>query len=416
MRRKTFFAPALLFLILILLMPVKADAAWVKNTAGSYTWYNSSGKKMESQWFAEQNVGFVQNGKTTYCYKKNGGRYKGWLTVGSDRYYVEKTGKVLKSKWIVSGSKRYYASKKGSLYKDCIVKIGEDKFGFDISGAMVTGMHEFNGKTYYFLKANGHMVANALVSVDGKKYYFKPNGVRGTNVWVNGYFIGEEGHNLTSTWVGDRYVGADGKRLTGFQKVDGSYYYFDPETGDRLENESREIDGVTYLFGSDGKGKKADEATETGKPNVSVQSTYYTDPKVDDETLLSAIIYCEAGNQPYYGQLGVGLVITNRMRSTSFPMKLKEVVYQTTQFTPSFDGALTRALNNQSLITESCRQAAAKVLKMYRKDKYTIDVEGKKMSLKGYLFFMTQPAFQRLHLTSKYVKLGDHVFFQSWAR
>ena len=43
----------------------------------------------------------------------------------------------------------------------------------------------------------------------------------------------------------------------------------------------------------------------------------------------------------------------NRVYDSRFPSKLREVVYQKSQFSPTFDGALTRALNNPSLVTSS---------------------------------------------------------------
>ena len=108
------------------------------------------------------------------------------------------------------------------------------------------------------------------------------------------------------------------------------------------------------------------------------------------------------------------MVITNRMRSASFPSKLKEVVYQTSQFSPTFVGALTRALKNQSLITASCKKAASEVKSKYKSNNYKIQVNGKTLNLKNYLFFMTKPAYQRLNLSVAYNQLGDHVFFKTW--
>ena len=71
MKNKTGFAAFLLMLALVILLPVRADAAWKKNSEGSYSWYNNAGAKMNSQWFAEKQVGFVTSGNTTYCYNFN---------------------------------------------------------------------------------------------------------------------------------------------------------------------------------------------------------------------------------------------------------------------------------------------------------------------------------------------------------
>ena len=133
---------------------------------------------------------------------------------------------------------------------------------------------------------------------------------------------------------------------------------------------------------------------------------------MNSEKLLAAIIYCEAGNQPYYGQLAVGLVITNRVRSSDFPSSIKDVVYAKDQFTPARNGALTNALENYSTVSSSAKKAAKKVLSMYASNSYTITVKGKKKNMQGYLFFMTPAA--RLGLSSTYLKLDGHVFFKTW--
>ncbi len=410
MMKKTGIAALLLFLAFLMWTPIKADAAWKKEN-GTYVWYKNNGKKLTSEWFPEKKVGFVKKGKTTYCYKKNGKIYKGWLTIGKDKYYVTPQGKVLMSKWISSGGKKYFASKTGKLYRSCLVKIGSYYYGFNSKGVMLTGKSKVNGKTYYFYKSTGRMVKKAFVTIKGKKYYFGANGVLGNKVWVKNYYINSSGYVATNTWVGDKYVGSDGHPVTGLQKIKGTYYFFNKNTAKKVVNTTKTVKGVTYKFDSTGKGTVV---KDTDKPSVSVQSTYYTDPEVSDETLLAAIIYCEAGNQPYYGQVAVGMVITNRMRSASFPSKLKEVVYQTSQFSPTFDGALTRALKNQSLITASCKKAAAEVLSKHKGNNYKIDVNGKTLNLKNYLFFMTKPAYVGLKLSVSYTQLGDHVFFKKW--
>ncbi len=67
-----------------------------------------------------------------------------------------------------------------------------------------------------------------------------------------------------------------------------------------------------------------------------------------DLELLAALIYCEAGNQPYEGQVAVGAVVMNRIASGSFPNTVSDVIYQSGQFTPAYSGALASALANGS--------------------------------------------------------------------
>ena len=422
MKNRKDAAAILILLAFFLLLPVRADAAWVKNTKGSYSWKNSSGKLLSSQWFPEKQAGFVTSGKTTYCYKLDGSLYRGWFTTNSGKYYITSKGVMLKSKWILSGGKKYYASKTGKVYKNCIVKLGSSYYGFDKDGVMQTGKATIKNKTYYFYKKTGKMVKKAFVTIGGKKYYFGSNGVLGSKVWVKNYYINASGYVETNAWVGSKYVGADGHPVKGLKTIDGKYYYFNTSTCKKITSTTKTINGIKYQFDKNGVGTIVSKINEKTKPSVAVEETYYTDPLVSEEILLSAIIYCESGNQPYYGQVAVGMVITNRMRSSSFPSRMKEVIYQKVQFSPTFDGALTRVLKNQSLITESCKKAAKEVLTKYKENKYTITVTGTKdgkevkeeLNLQSYLFFMTKPAYDRLKLASPYKKLGDHVFFKKW--
>ena len=83
--------------------------------------------------------------------------------------------------------------------------------------------------------------------------------------------------------------------------------------------------------------------------------------EVDELTLMAAIIYCEAGAEPYETQLAVGAVIMNRIRSSRFPNNLYDVLSQPGQFTPYRTGKLAAALANAKA-TPSCYDAARAAL------------------------------------------------------
>ena len=76
-----------------------------------------------------------------------------------------------------------------------------------------------------------------------------------------------------------------------------------------------------------------------------------------DRYLLANLIYCEAGNQPYEGQVGVGAVVMNRVMSAVFPDTIVGVIYQSNQFEPVSTGRLALALARDDA-TSSCYQAA----------------------------------------------------------
>lgn len=67
-----------------------------------------------------------------------------------------------------------------------------------------------------------------------------------------------------------------------------------------------------------------------------------------DQRLLASIIFCEAGNQPYEGQVAVGAVVLNRVRSGRYPGTIRDVLYQSGQFGPAMTGWLDKVYNSGS--------------------------------------------------------------------
>ena len=80
-----------------------------------------------------------------------------------------------------------------------------------------------------------------------------------------------------------------------------------------------------------------------------------------DKELLASIIFCEAGNQPYEGQVAVGAVIMNRVKSAVYPNSISEVVYQSGQFGPATTGWLD-SVRYSAGYTPSAMQAAIAAL------------------------------------------------------
>lgn len=76
-----------------------------------------------------------------------------------------------------------------------------------------------------------------------------------------------------------------------------------------------------------------------------------------DRRLLANLIYCEAGGEPYEGQVAVGSVVMNRVLSSQFPDTVVGVIYQSGQFSPVASGRLDLALAADKA-TERCYQAA----------------------------------------------------------
>lgn len=75
-----------------------------------------------------------------------------------------------------------------------------------------------------------------------------------------------------------------------------------------------------------------------------------------DDVLLAALIQCEAANQPYEGQLAVGAVVMNRVRSGGYPNTIAGVIYASGQFSPAVSGGVEARVKKG--VKDSCLQAA----------------------------------------------------------
>ncbi|MGB9867213.1 MAG: cell wall hydrolase [Bacillota bacterium] len=57
--------------------------------------------------------------------------------------------------------------------------------------------------------------------------------------------------------------------------------------------------------------------------------------------LLARLIRAEAEGEPYVGQVAVGAVVLNRLRSPLFPKRLEDVIYEPDQFEPVANGTIS---------------------------------------------------------------------------
>lgn len=368
--KRQFLAAGTLFLMLLLCAPVTVQASWKQNSNGTYSYYKK-GKLQRNRWVGD------------YYVNEKGVRHTGFLDKDGKRYFFKKDGTLLKSSWlrIRSGATQdvYYAGPSGALLTDGKYKIGSKGryyyYGFDKDGKQLRGKTVIDGKTYFFGLKLGQMQTKQWIRTGKKYYYYGKNGVMKTNQWVGKYYVNKKGARTN-------------------------------KVKDETENNST----------SGGQ----NQASKVPAPHCAVESTYYTHPLVNDETLLAAIIYCESGNQPYKGQLAVGMVIMNRSKSPLFASDtIREVVYAKNQFTPARDGSLGRALADPSVVSAQSKRAAAEVIALYQDytpGKTMYLNTGKKLIPFPYLFFMTDEAYNRLGLTSKYKQIKDHVFFTVWKK
>ena len=80
--------------------------------------------------------------------------------------------------------------------------------------------------------------------------------------------------------------------------------------------------------------------TQNSKPSQYTSSDLY---------LLAKTIYAESRGEPYTGQVAVGAVILNRVRSSQFPNTVSGVVYQKHAFTAVSDGQINLTPDNTAM-------------------------------------------------------------------
>lgn len=105
--------------------------------------------------------------------------------------------------------------------------------------------------------------------------------------------------------------------------------------------------------------------------------------------LLSALIYCEAGGEPYAGKLAVGIVVENRKNSSKFPNSIKGVIYQKSQFGPARNGSLKKALKryDSGKFTSKHEKECIKAAKAALNGAQKVEYKGKTLNMKGFYFF-----------------------------
>lgn len=99
----------------------------------------------------------------------------------------------------------------------------------------------------------------------------------------------------------------------------------------------------------------AGRTTKTTKTNSAPVSA-----EVSDQILLAALIQAEGGNQPYEGQVSVGTVVMNRLKSGRYGGSIASVIYAKGQFGPAGSGMVAQIANAGP--KASCLQAAQEAM------------------------------------------------------
>lgn len=175
----------------------------------------------------------------------------------------------------------------------------------------------------------------------------------------NDYYAGEEAEKGIGVFtVSEKLVNVTEKELKHTQKETQAAeeaYLVQKAEEERLAAEAAEAERLAAEAAAAEAARQAAAETVTWTQEEAVAVSY------SEQELLAALIYCEAGNQPYEGQVAVGAVVMNRVRSGSYPNSISEVIYQSGQFGPAMSGWLDRVLANGGY-SDTARQAAADAL------------------------------------------------------
>lgn len=131
--------------------------------------------------------------------------------------------------------------------------------------------------------------------------------------------------------------------------------------------------------------------------------------------MLTAMIYCEARGESYEGQLAVGYVIMNRVRSTKFPNNLEAVLSAPRQFEPYGSGRFNIVLTAYwedipGVIHESSWNSCQKAAMVCVNSDSNVGES---------LFFRTHAPVPQLAENLEaagvpYWIIGNHIFYYSW--
>ena len=190
--------------------------------------------------------------------------------------------------------------------------------------------------------------------------------------------------------VGDMYVVSNGR-------------YFFVENGVSIREDGQiwlslttmaKIFGCEYTLDVD---SKSAYLTPTGE-YLEDGATYYN---AQDLYWLSRIINAESRGEPFMGQIAVGTVVMNRVKSTIYPNTVHGVVFDGAQFSPAVSGSV----NNAPL--EQCVTVAKIILEGYRlSDKI--------------MYFYAMPANSTYRNgfvnTEEEIVIGNHYFYTYYKR
>ena len=181
----------------------------LQTVGNNFYYFNASGK-MQTGW---------QGINNKWYYFDNGGYgQKGWQMIAGNTYYFLDSYQMATGFQEISGNTYFFSTGVMKIYgktyyEGCMVTswltLGSDWYYFDNTGKRLTGLQKVGNNLFYF-NDSGKM-QTGWQKVSNKWYYFDDSGY-GQSGWKK----------LGNTWF---YFNSQYQMLTGWQRINGKWYY-----------------------------------------------------------------------------------------------------------------------------------------------------------------------------------------------
>lgn len=169
-------------------------------------------------------VGWFEYNNASYLAKGNGVIVKNQLYGdGQHTYMFDTEGRWLMKGFHMLDGFNYYVDKDGYVVSG-VEKINGEYYGFDTDTyQQLYGYQKVDGEYYYFEEQTGIAATRNILMIDGKTYYFGPNGERRIG-WVK--------HKGAKYYFNKK----TGNMVKGWKKIDKKYYFFSKTNGKMQKN------------------------------------------------------------------------------------------------------------------------------------------------------------------------------------
>ena len=199
--------------------------------------------KSESKWWYRYVDGsypancWAQIDGQWYHFDASGWMQTGWLWANGAWYYLDPSGAMLTG-WLNDGGAWYYLDPEaGGAMATGVKAVQDAAYFFDASGAMAAGWC-VDGGVWRYASPSGALVSGWNV-VNGSWYWFDGETYAMREGWLN------DGGSWY--WLAD---GGDGRMATGWQQIGGSWYWLSDSGA--MATGWCQIDGVYYFFNGSG--------------------------------------------------------------------------------------------------------------------------------------------------------------------